>query len=612
MTNTAASVIQNFYLDAKRDDKDAEKIKILNAAAALIYEDIKSCTSNKDLEYPTTDEMKCYETNRSFLPNSLKMFLNNLMPPAKDSIKMSAIGQAIMQAARPRSVLAPILLGLAVHTHHLTSSRELVDTLYDFGFSLSYSEALRYETNGANTSSAQIISGRKDCSNVFLQFVGDNVDHNIQTLDGRDTFHGMGMISIESPAQNNALPIKRDKPSLKEITQRVKIPIHQAIQPSKPMDGVVFKLDDLSNDKVANEFEDLVYLWKIGRSLTKCASFSSFMSSMLSSKDHTGVSGITFLPMINMPPTELTCVKSTLHFILQICKERKVTPVITFDQPLYFKAQTIIFAEPENSPLRDIVLRLGGFHTSMSFLASIGNIMAGSGLQEILEVFNAPRSVPHILSGKAYKRAIRGHTIVQAALYGLLLETASEIESGGQTQSIRTLKQEFTELVTDVKDGKIPADCIHEHKVLLDMKRLIESLSAELCTLSRTSSLWFVYIRMVDLLLTFTQAERTGDFILHLKCLRQMMPYLAAAGHLHYTKSSLIYLDQMKTLEFKNPEVYDAFKRGCHAIRRTDDYWAGLSTDLVIEQTLMRDIKSTGGLTRKRGFTDEQRTEELY
>jgi hypothetical protein len=33
---------------------------------------------------------------------------------------------------------------------------------------------------------------------VFTQWVGDNVDHNIRTLDGKDTFHGMRLISISA------------------------------------------------------------------------------------------------------------------------------------------------------------------------------------------------------------------------------------------------------------------------------------------------------------------------------------------------------------------------------------------------------------------------------
>ena len=48
------------------------------------------------------------------------------------------------------------------------------------------------------------------------------------------------------------------------------------------------------------------------------------------------------------------------------------------------------------------------------------------------------------------------------------------------------------------------------------------------------------------------------------------------------------------------------FQDGLHVIRRSDRYWAGLSSDLVIEQVLMRSIKTIGGLTRGRGMTEQQ------
>ena len=44
-----------------------------------------------------------------------------------------------------------------------------------------------------------------------------------------------------------------------------------------------------------------------------------------------------------------------------------------------------------------------------------------------------------------------------------------------------------------------------------------------------------------------------------------------------------------------------------NVIRRSDRYWAGLSSDLVIEQVLMRSVKTTGSLTRGRGLTETQR-----
>ena len=47
--------------------------------------------------------------------------------------------------------------------------------------------------------------------------------------------------------------------------------------------------------------------------------------------------------------------------------------------------------------------------------------------------------------------------------------------------------------------------------------------------------------------------------------------------------------------------------KSLHAIRRSDRNWAGLWTDLVIEQVMMRAVKSRGGLTHGRGLTDSVR-----
>lgn len=57
---------------------------------------------------------------------------------------------------------------------------------------------------------------------------------------------------------------------------------------------------------------------------------------------------------------------------------------LTFDQPLFFKARQILAGiDPANDPhfLGTIRLGLGGFHTSMSYLGSIGYSMGGSGLK---------------------------------------------------------------------------------------------------------------------------------------------------------------------------------------------------------------------------------------
>ena len=112
---------------------------------------------------------------------------------------------------------------------------------------------------------------------------------------------------------------------------------------------------------------------------------------------------------------------------------------------------------------------------------------------------------------------------------------------------------------------------------------------------------------MVDIMCTFIKAERTGNFSLHQQSMKSMLPYFAASGHFPYTKSAC-YLQQMQDLQKKNPNVYQCFINGFNVVRRTDKFFAGIGTDLMIEQELMRSVKTTGGLTHGRGMTELQRT----
>lgn len=99
--------------------------------------------------------------------------------------------------------------------------------------------------------------------------------------------------------------------------------------------------------------------------------------------NHPGKAAIMFMPIIDMNPSDSTCIYSTLMFVSEHARRHGVTPIITFDQPLWWKALMIVESEPMGSDLKGIILRLGGFHTEMSFLGCIGHLMASSGLQEI-------------------------------------------------------------------------------------------------------------------------------------------------------------------------------------------------------------------------------------
>ena len=61
----------------------------------------------------------------------------------------ASIGQAIMQAVRPKAIIALLKNGLGGQMHRQLGSRFLVDSLYSHGFRSLYSEVKKFEKSAA-------------------------------------------------------------------------------------------------------------------------------------------------------------------------------------------------------------------------------------------------------------------------------------------------------------------------------------------------------------------------------------------------------------------------------------------------------------------------------
>ena len=60
---------------------------------------------------------------------SLREFLEIIIGGQENGLKVSSVGQCIVQASRPLVMLAPVHIGLGVQLHHHFASRFLIDTL---------------------------------------------------------------------------------------------------------------------------------------------------------------------------------------------------------------------------------------------------------------------------------------------------------------------------------------------------------------------------------------------------------------------------------------------------------------------------------------------------
>lgn len=133
--------------------------------------------------------------------------------------------------------------------------------------------------------------------------------------------------------------------------------------------------------------------------------------------EHLPAARIRMLPIIDLSPTDESCIFSTLLFVEKQAAQLQVkVPCITFDQALFIKAVDIVRA----CGLK-VVVRLGGFHTLMSFLGAVGSVMLCSGLEEMFQLNYGPTTVDHMLTGQAVSRALRCHFLINSALTSLLL-----------------------------------------------------------------------------------------------------------------------------------------------------------------------------------------------
>ena len=200
-----------------------------------------------------------------------------------------------MQAARPRVLLAPLQIGLGVQLHHHYSSRFLIDTLHKHGFCCSYNEVHQLEQNAVLSYGTDIPS----YTSQFVQYVADNV-HNIKTLDGNNTFHGMEMIATITPKIKKSNAILSVKVTPRDIAAIGRVPIQFHKDESLGMTTVTY--EKLHSFKAKDPTALLDVLWKSSVMFESPRPAWSGMMQLVHHGRHPGNSSVMFLPMIDMNP----------------------------------------------------------------------------------------------------------------------------------------------------------------------------------------------------------------------------------------------------------------------------------------------------------------------
>ena len=511
---------------------------IVDMAAAIINDEIRS--TRYDLtKYPKMsnifEDTLTKPLTKRFFDGAIKSKAK--VRPETVERKKIAIRHALINAVRPRSFISPVLLGLSVYFNVRLESREGVDILSSLSFGDDYKELLRlYDSLIPNEDNVEFEVVLHD----FLNFVYDNADLNIRTLTGLGTWHVMGGIVAGTPS------VGREAEA--EIKRSVKIRPAKDLYKFANVTIIPFKRkknEGLKNVKVGSLSLNLMgepksldkaklldSFWLASFPVLKeistaepwrninCPNWSGFMQTSVKGANY-HISDIQIVPFINLDPKKPETIFTAMDFAQSQMQKlypsvglgKKQQAAVTLDQNLHEPLDDIWLANRVR--FNQIFPRLGGFHKLMSFMGGIGFIMKGSGLEELFTEVYASNTVEHMMSGKAYARALRGHMLVSTALVKLMFELRPGCLTGISKESIQTLH-------TYLMEGACNEDQLQQQQTARKVNCILDDLLRDLASESDTATLWISYLIQTQVMRLFRFAERTGDFELHLHCVQKI------------------------------------------------------------------------------------------
>ena len=213
-----------------------------------------------------------------------------------------------------------------------------------------------------------------------------------KTLDGAGTFHGMGIIGAATPGTKHRKAIRRQVTATLETVSCTMGKVFLCCFDASVVDLSSAYGAVLQNFTAEDKSKILYIPWKVSSPLSRLVSDDAECVR----RDLSWAEYFPFLPMIDMDPTNMSCIFLNSSLALRY----GATPVLILTNPVVeSQATEVIDNEPPDCVPRSIVLRVGGFQTEMSFLGCMGRLTAGSGLQQLLEVVFAQNSLTYMLSG---------------------------------------------------------------------------------------------------------------------------------------------------------------------------------------------------------------------
>ena len=314
---------------------------------------------------------------------------------------------------------------------------------------------------------------------------------------------------------------------------------------------------------------------------------------------------IGYGPFVPNPPTNPDVVMESVDYFMAVSKYLGLSYcVLTCDQAIY--EICLALQKKFTKQYKNVILRMGGFHILMNFWGSIGRLMNGTGLEQLMidgEVCQ-PGTAKKIMAGNDYYQMVYAHSLVETAVYARLWETFENWLVSDNSDDISDISNfasdlsSFWEMVN--MRSSVSGENETRNAVMVSLDKVMKVFDRFLQqSTSPTSRLWLMYVEMMDIVRRYIYAERSGNWTLHLATVEEMLPYLVAAGHMKYTACIPQYITAMKSLP---ASVQLEFQMGNCTVRRKEGKFNGVWADMALEQTFNKDAKTKlfSGITKNK------------
>lgn len=316
-TFNVSKICSNWICD-KNSVSDLEKKTIFTVAAEMLREEVLRNNYNNEYYPPATQFVG---NVISAIPSSLTTFLGDLLlgensvNSEKISVKRDCVAHSIVSIIRQKDFSSSLQLAVGTYVYRKTGSRLIIELLSKLGVCASYYSIQLHEA------STIMDPPTTNIDKAFVQFVFDNTDHNVGTLDGHETFHCLGGIAAYTPS--SSISYEGGSKKLKEM------PSPSVLASQKRIETVpcgifnssaleVIKYVDTKNlrlgDRPSLPASYSAYLWAKFFQVPKIPSWKGFME-VLSTAVPYETSHIVCLPFVNQPPSNLTTLNTALHFV---------------------------------------------------------------------------------------------------------------------------------------------------------------------------------------------------------------------------------------------------------------------------------------------------------